>query len=76
MGAMARIRTHILFSLVVGLLVSAAISLYADLPHLFQALRLFPWALLPAMLVLTLLNDALRFVQWDYYGVQPFLSPQ
>ncbi len=64
---MGRIRTKILFSLVLGLVVIAGISFYADLPRLFQALRLFPWALLPAILGLTLLNYGLRFVKWDYY---------
>ncbi len=64
---MARIRTKIVVSLVFGLVVVAAISFYADLPSLFRALRLFPWALLPAILGLTLLNYGLRFVKWDYY---------
>jgi uncharacterized protein (TIRG00374 family) len=64
---MARLRTKIVFSLVLGLVVIAAISFYADLPRLLQALRLFPWGLLPAILGLTLLNYGLRFVKWDYY---------
>src|SRR5690348_8613312 len=67
MVAMARTRTKILFSLIFGLVVIAAISFYADLPRLLQAFRLFPWALLPAILGLTLLNYGLRFVKWDYY---------
>ncbi|HEU5369212.1 MAG TPA: lysylphosphatidylglycerol synthase transmembrane domain-containing protein [Ktedonobacterales bacterium] len=64
---MARLRTKILVSLIFGLVVIAAISFYADLPRLLQAFRLFPWALLPAILGLTLLNYGLRFVKWDYY---------
>lgn len=64
---MARIRTKILLSLAFGVVVIAGISFYADLPHLLQALRLFPWVLLPAILGLTLVNYALRFVKWDYY---------
>jgi uncharacterized protein (TIRG00374 family) len=67
MVRMARIRTKILFSLIFGLVVIAGIAFYADLPRLFQALRLFPWALLPAILGLTLLNYGLRCVKWDYY---------
>lgn len=55
------------FSLALGLLVIAGISFYADLPRLLQSLRFFPWALLPAILGLTLLNYGLRFVKWDYY---------
>src|SRR5690348_9488422 len=64
---MARIRTKVIFSLLLGLVVIAGISFYADMPRLLQVLRLFPWALLPAILGLTLLNYGLRFVKWDYY---------
>lgn len=64
---MARMRTKVLFSLAFGVVVIAGISLYADLPRLLQALRLFPWGLLPAILGLTLLNYGLRFVKWEYY---------
>src|SRR5215813_6406121 len=64
---MARLRTKILLSLAFGVAVIAGISFYADLPHLLQALRFFPWVLLPAILGLTLLNYGLRFVKWDYY---------
>lgn len=56
-----------LISLAFGLVVLFGVSFYADLPHLLQALSLFPWALLPAILGLTLLNYALRFMKWDYY---------
>jgi uncharacterized protein (TIRG00374 family) len=64
---MARIRTKVFFSLAFGLVVIAGISFYADVPRLVQALRVFPWVLLPAILGLTLLNYGLRFVKWDYY---------
>jgi uncharacterized protein (TIRG00374 family) len=64
---MAHLRTKVLFSLALGLVVIAGVSFYADLPRLLQTLRLFPWALLPAILGLTLLNYSLRFVKWDYY---------
>ena len=64
---MTRLRTKVLISLVFGLVVIAGVSFYADLPHLLQALSLFPWALLPAILGLTLLNYALRFIKWNYY---------
>jgi len=54
-------------SLVFGVLVIAGLSFYADLPRLWQALRLFPWSLLPAILGLTLLNYGLRYAKWEYY---------
>lgn len=64
---MAHLRTKVLISLAFGVAVIAGISFYADLPRLLQALRFFPWVLLPAILGLTLLNYSLRFVKWDYY---------
>ncbi len=64
---MTHLRAKILISLAFGLVVIAGVSFYADLPHLLQALKLFPWALLPAILGLTLLNYALRLIKWEYY---------
>lgn len=54
-------------SLGLGLLVFAAVSLYADLPKMVEALSRFEWRLLPLIFVLTLLNYGLRFVKWSYY---------
>jgi uncharacterized protein (TIRG00374 family) len=64
---MAHLRAKALISLAFGVVVIAGISFYADLPRLLQALRFFPWVLLPAILGLTLLNYGLRFVKWHYY---------
>ncbi len=64
---MGKLRTKILISLAFGVVVIAGISLYADIPRLVQALGVFPWALLPVILGLTLLNYGLRFVKWEYY---------
>jgi uncharacterized protein (TIRG00374 family) len=62
-----QLRTKVILSLVFGVVVIAGVSFFADIPRLLQALRQFPWALLPAILGLTLLNYGLRFVKWDYY---------
>jgi uncharacterized protein (TIRG00374 family) len=62
-----QLRTKVVLSLVFGLVVIAGVSFFADVPRLLQALRQFPWGLLPAILGLTLLNYGLRFVKWDYY---------
>lgn len=64
---MKQLRTKVLISLAFGLVVIVGVSFYADLPHLLQALKFFPWALLPAILGLTLLNYVLRFIKWEYY---------
>jgi uncharacterized protein (TIRG00374 family) len=62
-----QLRTKVLLALVFGVVVIAGVSFFADVPRLLAALRQFPWALLPAVLGLTLLNYGLRFVKWDYY---------
>ena len=54
-------------SLALGLLVFVGLSLYADLPQVVGALSQFDWKLLPAILVLTLLNYFLRFIKWAFY---------
>ncbi|HEY7125109.1 MAG TPA: lysylphosphatidylglycerol synthase transmembrane domain-containing protein [Ktedonobacterales bacterium] len=62
-----QIRAKVVLSLIFGVVVIAGVSFFADVPRLLQALRQFPWGLLPAILGLTLLNYGLRFVKWDYY---------
>jgi glycosyltransferase 2 family protein len=62
-----KIRTGIIFSLVLALIVMTAIALYADLPRLFLALAHFRWAFLPLILGLTLFNYFWRFTKWQYY---------
>ncbi len=62
-----QVRAKVILSLVFGVVVIAGVSFFADVPRLLQALRHFPWALLPVIVGLTLLNYALRFVKWDYY---------
>jgi len=61
------LRTKFLLSLLFGIAVVAALSLYADLEKLRASLAAFHWGLLPPILALTLLNYGLRFVKWHYY---------
>lgn len=56
-----------LVSLGLGVLVIFALSFSADAPRLLRVLEHFDWALLPAIIGLTLLNYCLRFVKWHYY---------
>jgi len=51
---------------VLGLAVALALSIYADFGSVIVALRAFDWWLLPLVLGLTLGNQALRFVKWEY----------
>ena len=64
---LASIRTKFLFSLVFAVVVLAALSLYADAGKLARTLGDFNWALLPAILALTLWNYGLRFLKWHFY---------
>jgi glycosyltransferase 2 family protein len=44
-----------------------ALGLYGDLSKVGSALFRFNWLLLPAILGLTLVNYAIRFLKWHYY---------
>lgn len=63
----AGLRTKFLLSLLFGVAVFAALSVYADVDRLLAALGGFRWELVPFLLALTLLNYALRVVKWHYY---------
>jgi uncharacterized membrane protein YbhN (UPF0104 family) len=52
---------------VLGLAVVLALSLFADLPRLLDALSRWNWALVPVVLAAVLANYALRFWRWHYY---------
>ena len=62
-----KLRTGIIFSLALALIVMTAIALYGDLPHLITAIAHFRWAFLPVILGLTLFNYFGRFLKWQYY---------
>lgn len=61
------LRGKILASVLIGLAVIIAISLFSDLSAVGRDLGDFAWALLPAILGLTVLNYLLRWLKWDYY---------
>jgi glycosyltransferase 2 family protein len=62
-----KIRTGILSSLVLAVIVMTAIAVYSDLPQMLKALANFRWQFLPLILGLTLFNYLWRFVKWQYY---------
>jgi glycosyltransferase 2 family protein len=62
-----KIRTGILSSLVLAIIVMTAIALYADLPQMVKALVNFRWGFLPLILALTLFNYFWRYIKWQYY---------
>jgi uncharacterized protein (TIRG00374 family) len=61
------LRGKLLFSLLLGIVVFAGLTFYADFSDLLKSLEEFNWALLPLILGLTAVNYALRFVKWQYY---------
>jgi glycosyltransferase 2 family protein len=62
-----KIRSGIIFSLVLAIVVMTAIALYADLPQMVTVLARFRWEFLPLILGLTLYNYFWRFIKWQYY---------
>jgi uncharacterized protein (TIRG00374 family) len=62
-----KIRTGVVFSLVLAFIVIVAIALYADVPRLLQVLTRFHWAYLPLILGFVLSNYLGRFIKWHYY---------
>ncbi len=61
------LRKHFLWSLLLALLVYMALVLYGDWRQLSLLLTDFPWAWLPAILGLTLVNYAGRLLKWHWY---------
>jgi uncharacterized protein (TIRG00374 family) len=61
------LRGKLLVSLLLGIIVFAGLTFYADFREVLRSLGDFRWALLPLILVLTTGNYAFRFVKWEYY---------
>jgi glycosyltransferase 2 family protein len=64
---MQNLRSKIILSLVLALVVILALAFYSDLPRLLAALAQFKWQFFPLALVAAFLNYVLRFVRWHYY---------
>jgi glycosyltransferase 2 family protein len=60
-------RRKILLSLLLAILVYAALLLISDYEKLAAVLQDFRWELIPIILGLTLFNYGLRFVKWHYF---------
>jgi glycosyltransferase 2 family protein len=61
------LRQKFIFSVILGIAVVLALSIYGDGSALLPTFKRFAWAYLPLILGLTLGNYALRFVKWHYY---------
>lgn len=62
-----KVRTGIVFSLVLAFIVMVVIAFYGDAPRMLQALANFRWQYLPLILGFTLFNYLGRFGKWQYY---------
>ncbi len=62
-----RVKGKIVFSVIIGVLLIAALSFFADFNKLGDTLRGFHWVLLPVIFGLTLFNYLLRYLKFDYY---------
>ncbi len=61
------LRGKLLLSILLGIVVFAGLSIYADFSDVLKSLRDFNWLLLPLILVLTTMNYVFRFFKWEYY---------
>jgi len=62
-----KFRKRLVISIIVGLGIFVALSIYADVGEVTQAFAKFRWAYIPLILTLTFLNYLLRFFKWHYY---------
>jgi len=64
---LAQLRNKIIVSALLGLVVVVILGLLSDIGQVGQSFSTFNWAMLPAVLIFTLLNYLLRSAKWDYY---------
>jgi uncharacterized protein (TIRG00374 family) len=62
-----KLKKKVLLSVIIGGILYLAFTIYADFNQVLNAFIKFNWFLLPALLVLSLLNYLFRFFKWDYY---------
>lgn len=65
--ALKNLQSKLLVSVLLGLAVFVALSLFSDIRAVGASFRQFQWVGVPAVLGLTLLNYLLRWLKWDYY---------
>lgn len=62
-----KIRTRLLASMLLGIVVFAGLLIYGDLRDVGRGFRDFRWELMPLILLVTSGNYLLRFVKWEFY---------
>src|SRR3990172_5295640 len=61
------LRGKLLISLLLGVVVFAGLTFYADFTDVIHSLGAFRWELLPLILLLSSGNYVFRFIKWEYY---------
>ncbi len=64
---MERLKKNIVFYIIFSAVVYLVLSVYADFDSLYNSFLRFSWTLIPALLLLSLLNLYTKFLKWDYY---------
>jgi uncharacterized protein (TIRG00374 family) len=64
---LTNLRGKLILGLVLGVVVVAGLSVYADFTKMVEVLRRFEWWLMAPILFFVLFNYALRFYKWDVY---------
>jgi uncharacterized protein (TIRG00374 family) len=67
MSILDKHRNKILASILLAIIVYAALLFLSDYRKLAAVLHTFRWELIPIVVALTLFNYALRFLKWHYY---------
>jgi uncharacterized protein (TIRG00374 family) len=62
-----QLRRRLMLGVFLGVAVVLAVVIISDAGALARALRDFDWRLLPLVILLTLVNYALRYGKWEYY---------
>ena len=62
-----QIKKKLIISLILGLIITAALGLYSDFNKLVASILRFDFRYLPLILLLAPMNYFLRYIKWNYY---------
>lgn len=62
-----KVKKGIITYTILGVVIFAALGIYADFGDLSEKIKFFDFSYLPIILILAPLNYVLRFVKWNYY---------
>lgn len=70
-----KFKKRLIVSLVFGVLVFVAFTIYAEADAVFDAYKSFQWSYLPLIVACTSTNYLFRFWKWDYYTAELGIRP-